>query len=282
MIRGSCLCGEVRWGIDAPPADMTHCHCSMCRKAHGAAFATYASVPPGQFQLFAGEEQIARYRSLPAYTRSFCARCGSVVPHAGPEGEIDLPAGCFDDDPVTRPSRHIFAASKAPWHFIEDGLPRHDAWTPGFDGPVVEDRPPANPKEGVIRGSCLCGAIAYEVIEPLKAVHNCHCSRCRKARAAAFTTNGFTSIDGVRFVRGENGIATYKPPGARFFTHSFCRTCGSGVPRLDPGRGIASIPLGSLDDDPGRGADDHIYVASKAPWYDIPGDLPRYDEAPGR
>lgn len=52
------------------------------------------------------------------------------------------------------------------------------------------------------------------------------------------------------------------------------------MPRLDPERAIASIPLGSLDDDPGRGADDHIYVASKAPWYDIPGDLLRYVERP--
>lgn len=281
MIKGSCLCGGVRWGIAAPPAAMSHCHCAMCRKAHGAAFATYASAPREQFHWLAGEDYVAGYRSSPALTRNFCARCGSVVPAEGPDGEeMDLPAGCFDDDPVTRPSMHIFVASKAPWHTIEDDLPRHDAWTPGFDGPVVADRALAAPKEGLLRGSCLCKAIAYEITEPLKAVHNCHCSRCRKARAAAYTTNGFTSINGVRFLRGENEIATYKPSEARFFTHAFCHTCGSGVPRLDPGRGIAIIPLGSLDDDPGRGADDHIYVASKAPWYDIPGDLPRYEERP--
>ncbi len=283
MIEGSCLCGGVRWGIDAPPTSLTHCHCSMCRKAHGAAFATYASASRAQFHWLAGQDQIAHYRSSPGYTpRSFCSRCGSVVPSGGPESnEMDLPAGCFDDDPITRPSRHIFVASKAPWHPIEDDLPRYDTWTPDFNGPIVADRERPGPKPNVLRGSCLCGAVEYEVVEPFKAVHNCHCSRCRKARAAAHTTNGFTSIDAVRIVRGESEILTFKPPDARFFTHAFCRTCGSGVPRLDPERGIAIVPFGSLDDDPGRGADDHIYVAWKAPWYDIPGELPRYDERPG-
>lgn len=281
MIKGSCLCGDVRWGIDAPPATMTHCHCSMCRKLHGAAFATYATVLRGPFHWLDGADRIARYRSSPTVTRCFCPRCGSVVPEDGPDGkEMYLPAGCFDDDPVTRPGNHIFVASKAPWHAIEDNLPRHDAWTPEFDGPVVTNRDLPAPKVAVLRGSCLCGAIAYEVTGPFKVVHNCHCSRCRKARAAAYTTNGFISMDGVRFVRGENEITTYKPPGARFFTHAFCRSCGSGVPRLDPERAIAIVPFGSLDDDPGRGADDHIYVAYKAPWYDIPGDLPRYEERP--
>ena len=193
---------------------------------------------------------------------------------------MDLPAGCFDDDPVTRPTCHIFVASKAPWQPVDDGLPAHDAWSPDFEGPIVERPGLPDPEEGVLRGSCLCGEIAYEITQPFKAVHNCHCTRCRKARAAAFTTNGFTPIDGVRFIKGEDNISTFKPADARFFTHAFCKTCGSGVPRLDPGRGIANIPFGSLDDDPGRGADDHIYVAWKAPWYEIPGDLPQFKERP--
>ena len=67
----------------------------------------------------------------------------------------------------------------------------------------------------------------------------------------------------------------------RFFSQVFCPTCGSGMPRLDPERGVAVIPFGSLDDDPGRGAEDHIFIASKAPWYEITDDLPRFDETPG-
>jgi len=52
------------------------------------------------------------------------------------------------------------------------------------------------------------------------------------------------------------------------------------MPSLDAARGIAVVPLGSLDDDPGRGADDHIFVRSMAPWYAITDDLPRFDEGP--
>jgi len=280
-IRGSCLCGDVRWTLDRPPERMTHCHCSMCRKAHGAAFATYATVPSAQFRWDAGEDRIARYRSSAELTRGFCPRCGSVVPQASADGaELDVPVGCLDDDPVTRPSAHIFAASKAPWHVIADDLRRHDEWSPDDRGPVVADPERTEPLRGVVRGSCLCGAVAFEVTTPFKAVHNCHCTRCRKARAAAHTTNGFTSAQGTRFVRGEDRIERFRLPGARMFTVTFCRACGSGVPRLDPDRDIASIPFGALDDDPGRGADDHIYVAWKAPWYEIGDDLPRHDEEP--
>ena len=87
-------------------------------------------------------------------------------------------------------------------------------------------------------------------------------------------------MDGVEFVKGEDHIVTYKVPEARFFTHAFCDTCGSGVPRIDPKRKIAVIPLGALDDDPGSKAIDNIFVASKAGWYEITDDLPSYDEGP--
>ena len=191
-----------------------------------------------------------------------------------------MPAGCLNEDPGVRPTAHIFAPSKAPWHRIGDDLQRFDAYPAPEDGPVI-DRSGAGPaKDGVLRGSCLCGDVAYEVRGPIKAVHNCHCSRCRKARAAAHTTNGFTAIDAVVFTRGEDKLRTYKLPTARFFTQVFCTRCGSGMPRLDPERKIAVIPFGSLDDDPGRGAEDHIFTGSKAPWYTIADELPCFEAMP--
>ena len=111
-------------------------------------------------------------------------------------------------------------------------------------------------------------------------MHNCHCSRCRKARAAAHTTNGFVERDGFRLLSGEDLLAHYKVPDAEHFTHVFCRVCGSGMPRANPTRPLVTIPFGSLDDDPGRGADDHIYTAYKAPWFEIADDLPQYPERP--
>jgi hypothetical protein len=280
MASGSCLCGTVRWAMEAPFEEMSHCHCSMCRKVHGVAFGTYLTGAKSNFQWLGGENAITRYASSPGFMRAFCGTCGSVVPD-GLQGEMFVPAGCLDDDPGILPTRHIFFASKAPWHQVVDSLPRHDEYSGEDPLPSIERPVVSAPAPGTLRGSCLCGDVAYEVVEPLKAVHNCHCSRCRKARAAAHATNGFTSIDGLRFVRGEDRLVTYKLPDARFFTQVFCRTCGSGMPRFDAGRGIAIIPMGSLDDDPGRGADDHIFVASRAPWYEIGDDLPQFEEAPG-
>ncbi len=283
MIRGSCLCGTLRWRIEPPVDRMTHCHCSMCRKAHGAPFATYMMMPASRFSLVAGEEALRRYDSSSGLRRSFCGRCGSVGPdeEMGEDGPVAcVPAGCLDDDPGARPEAHIYVASRAPWHVIgDDGLPRHDASSSG--GEAVSGRPQAGPTGDVLHGSCLCGGVAFEVRSPLKAVHACHCSRCRKARAAAHTTNGFVPGGAVRFTRGESLLESFKLPDARYFTQVFCSTCGSGMPRIDPERGIAVIPMGVLDDDPGRGADDHIYVGSMATWYTIADDLPRFEEGPG-
>ena len=197
-----------------------------------------------------------------------------------PGPERVFPAGPLDDDPRIRPAAHIYAKWKAPWHTIADSLPRHEIM-PGRDAPRVEEAEPPPPTDGTLHGSCLCGNVAYEVTGEITKVHNCHCSRCRKARAAAHTTNGFTAMDGVRYTRGDDTLRTWRLPEARYFSQVFCPTCGSGMPRLDPERGIAVIPFGSLDDDPGRGADNHIFVASKAPWHEIADDLPRFDEAPG-
>lgn len=277
MIRGSCLCGSVRWGIDGPARHMSHCHCSMCRKAHGAPFATYLSANLDDYRLVAGAEVIRQHESSPGVTRAFCATCGSVVPMIVDGRRAVIPAGCLDDDPGIRPTAHIFVASKASWHPIADNLPRHDAY-PADSGMAEIDRPARSSEtQGRLHGSCLCGGIAYEVSEPFKVVYNCHCSRCRKARAAAHNTNGFTSIDGVRFLNGEELLVHYKVPKAKFFIQTFCRVCGSGMPSLRKDRSIAVIPLGSLDDDPGRGADGHIFAGSKAPWYEITDDLPQFD-----
>ena len=67
---------------------------------------------------------------------------------------------------------------------------------------------------------------------------------------------------------------------ARFFAQVFCDVCGSKMPRIDPDRGIAIVPLGALDDDPGMKAADHIFVASKCEWHDITDDLPVFREGP--
>ena len=135
-------------------------------------------------------------------------------------------------------------------------------------------------KPGIVRGSCLCGKVEFEVMEPFRVIYNCHCSRCRHARAAAHTTNGFTSNKGIRITLGEGHMKRYKLPTARFFTHVFCDVCGSGLPRIDHERQLAVVPLGALDDDPGMRPSDNIYVADKAGWYAITDNLPAHNEGP--
>src|SRR6516165_945969 len=77
MLRGSCLCDEVKYEIGGSLRDVRNCHCSMCRKAHGAAFRTRATVRAADFRYLKGEHLITAYESSPGTYRTFCSRCGS-------------------------------------------------------------------------------------------------------------------------------------------------------------------------------------------------------------
>ncbi len=132
MIRGSCLCGSVRYEISGALDRLLHCHCSQCRKAHGAAFGTYARVKRADFRFFAGEADVASYTSSPDVQRTFCKRCGATlqfIRDSKPEA-LWVTAGTLDDDPDIRPSHHIFVGSKAPWFEITDGLPQYEQGLP--------------------------------------------------------------------------------------------------------------------------------------------------------
>lgn len=130
MIRGSCLCGSVRYEVRGPFGRVTHCHCSQCRKAHGAAFGTYARVRWADFIVTAGEGEIASYRSSPDVRRTFCRQCGATLQfiHEARVDSFSLALGTLDDDPGVRAVAHIFVGSKAPWFEITDGLPQHDEY----------------------------------------------------------------------------------------------------------------------------------------------------------
>ena len=132
-IKGSCLCGDVTYEVSAPLQVIGNCHCSRCTKAHGAAFATWGIINPGDFRWTAGEDCVQGYESSPGHTRYFCGNCGAplAASHDGDVGEVAV--GTLDGDPGARPSVHIFVGSKAPWHEIADSLPQHEEWPPGFE-----------------------------------------------------------------------------------------------------------------------------------------------------
>jgi len=131
MIRGSCLCGQVRFDLAGRLQFINHCHCSMCRKAHGAAFGTFLHADGRGFRWLAGEPLVERYPSSPGNYRAFCRVCGSNMPVLENEDtEVIIPAGALDDDPGLRAIVHIHVDSKAPWHGITDALPQYPAYPP--------------------------------------------------------------------------------------------------------------------------------------------------------
>src|SRR5215470_19074529 len=126
MITGSCLCGGVRYEVDGKIGPALNCHCSMCRKATGAAFRSRARVSTAAFHWVTGEELLSRYESSPGHIRTFCRVCGSTLVTMFPDSpeELGLAMGTLDDDPGVRPQFHVYVDSKAPWFDITDSLPQ--------------------------------------------------------------------------------------------------------------------------------------------------------------
>lgn len=125
MMTGGCLCGRVRYRAEGELSEMHYCHCSMCRKQHGAAFSAFGAVPVERFRWDSGEEQLRHYRGSHV-RRTFCGTCGSTLvaaDHRWPH-LIWIAAGTLDEDPGARPLYHMHVASKAPWFGIHDNLPQ--------------------------------------------------------------------------------------------------------------------------------------------------------------
>lgn len=128
--EGSCLCGRVRYSLRGPLARLGNCHCTDCRKSHGAAFATYADVPCHHFAFLSGEGELQTYRAESGTQRSFCRICGSTLICFSDDdpGTIEIAAGTLDTPVHRRPEYHIFVRSRVPWFEIQDNAPQHQAY----------------------------------------------------------------------------------------------------------------------------------------------------------
>lgn len=135
-IKGSCLCGAVTYEITGSFIAAGHCHCSICRKSHGAAFATWGHINPEQFRWTSGAEFVESYRSSHGRERCFCRKCGSPLVSTESGNVTEIVLGTVEGDPGVRPMEHIFVGSKAPWHEITDTLPQYEGWPPGLGPPV--------------------------------------------------------------------------------------------------------------------------------------------------
>jgi len=130
MYKDSCLCGTVRYQISGDLEDIVYCHCSLCRKAQGSAFATNGNVHINHFQFTSGEDQLTAYEAFPGHNKYFCKHCGSPIISRNSEhpDNIRVRIGSIESDIKEKPVAHIFASSKANWEDIGGDLLQYDEY----------------------------------------------------------------------------------------------------------------------------------------------------------
>jgi hypothetical protein len=134
--------------------------------------------------------------------------------------------------------------------------------------------------ECILKGSCLCGAVRYEVTgEPIRFYH-CHCSRCRKVTGTGHASNLFLQPAALTWLSGEELVNAFKVPEAKRFTNSFCTHCGSRLPRQAKDSDMVMIPAGSLDGAAPIRPQARIFSESRASWSCADGEMPVYPEFP--
>ena len=117
MIQGRCLCGTVRYEVDGSIVDMVHCHCSMCRRAHGAGYVTWFGMQEDRFRVVKGQDVLVRFASSAHAWRGFCGRCGSTMLFAGERwpGEVHVALACLDGELDRVPSANTYWDVRVPW-----------------------------------------------------------------------------------------------------------------------------------------------------------------------
>lgn len=132
LVKGSCLCGEVTFAISKLQPAIAHCHCSMCRKFHGAAFSTFAEVAITDLIWLSGEHLLKSYCADNQSVRQFCRNCGSSLTFSSrfnrEQETIEVAVASFDQHPPLNIRGHIFTDNKVNWFEINDELPQHKSY----------------------------------------------------------------------------------------------------------------------------------------------------------
>jgi len=125
-----------------------------------------------------------------------------------------------------------------------------------------------------LTGGCFCGRVRYAISAPLKAARSCHCSRCRKAFSGAVSAYAEIESGSLAWVTGESGLVSYEStPG---WGLRFCGACGSTLCGTHNGE-VHGVALGCVDGDPGVRIERHLFVGSRAPWDEIGGASPQFE-----
>jgi hypothetical protein len=123
-VTGGCFCGAVRFTIRLPSKWCAHCHCSMCRRVHGAGYVTWVGLESERFILDKGEQQLQWYASSSGARRGFCATCGSSMLFESERwsGETHVALACIDEPIDRQPQAHAFHDSHVSWMALDDAL----------------------------------------------------------------------------------------------------------------------------------------------------------------
>ena len=115
--KGACHCGTVRFVARFPSRFVAHCHCESCRRAHGAAFVTWAGFPSSQVRITEGAEDLVAHQSSPQTYRRFCGKCGTKLffESARWAGEMHVVLAAFDEPVDRAPSGHAFYEEHVSW-----------------------------------------------------------------------------------------------------------------------------------------------------------------------
>jgi hypothetical protein len=132
----------------------------------------------------------------------------------------------------------------------------------------------------ILKGSCICGAVTYEITGEPRAFYHCHCGRCRKSSGTGHASNVILKPETASWTSGEELLKSFAVPEAQRFRTQFCGTCGSPMPRIAQDLSIAVIPAGSLDTEPPLAPTDRIMWDSRTDWSCETGDLPAWPEYP--
>jgi len=279
-IEGACLCGAVKFEIAPPYRWFAHCHCSLCRKQHGTLHGTGLGVARERFHWRSGGDDIVHFRVTPAFERPFCRHCGSAVPEVAHDARTwHVPAGLLLGEIGERPRTHIFVAAKATLETITDSLPQFARYPPGVTVPGMAQRAP-RATQASVAGSCLCGAIEFELDAPPRTLVKCYCSLCRRSRGTGFATTLLGSPRSFRWVRGADRRRAYALPAPRTYRTEFCADCGGLVPNVLATTPFVLVPAGAVDTPLAALPTVHIHVASRARWCEITDEWPQFAELP--
>ena len=128
-------------------------------------------------------------------------------------------------------------------------------------------------------GRCLCGAVRYELEGDLGVVVNCHCRFCRRVHGGPFVTLSFVPTANLRFIEGADAVHELHTAGVGY--RAFCCRCGTRLyNRAESAPNGTSLVVATLDDDRDVQPAMHINLESKASWYEIRDDLPRFEGLP--